>query len=74
MLPAAEWPAGWKASMVRADEHAVVWLVDQKQVPDSPLGLKATLAALADTAVVVINVGAFLKETLSRLARLREGA
>jgi hypothetical protein len=72
ILPAEAWPAGRKASMVRADDYAAVWLVDQQQYPDHPRGLKAALAALDDTAVVVINMGAFLKETMSRLARLLE--
>jgi len=73
VLLAAEWPAARKASMVPADEHVAVWLVDQKKVPDSPAGLRATLAALGDAAVVVINMGAFLKETLSPLSALRGG-
>ena len=73
VLPAAEWPAGRKASMVRADDYVVVWLVDEKKAPDKPMGLKATLAALADAVVVVINMGAFLKETLLRLTALRGG-
>ena len=58
--------------MVRADGYAAVWLVDQQQYPDHRRSLKAALAALDDTAVVVINMGAFLKETMSRLARLSE--
>jgi DNA-binding transcriptional MerR regulator len=72
VLPAAEWPTGRKASMVQTDDYVAVWLVDTKQVPDSPAGLRATLAALGDAAVVVINMGAFLKETLSPLSALRE--
>jgi hypothetical protein len=71
VLPTAEWPAGRKASMVRADDYVVVWLVDEKKAPDKPMGLRATLAALADAVVVAINMGAFLKETLSRLTALR---
>lgn len=73
VLLAAEWPAGREASMVPADDYIAVWLVDTKKVPDSPAGLRATLAALGDAAVVVINMGAFLKETLSPLSALREG-
>jgi DNA-binding transcriptional MerR regulator len=73
VLAAAEWPTERKASMVPADEYVAVWLVDQKKVPDSPAGLRATLGALGDAAVVVINMGAFLKETLLPLSALREG-
>jgi DNA-binding transcriptional MerR regulator len=73
VLSAAEWPTGRKASKVQADDYVAVWLVDTKQVPDSPTGLRATLAALGDAAVVVINLGAFLKETLSPLSALRGG-
>lgn len=73
VLPAAEWPANRKVSMVRADDYVVVWLVDEKKAPDKPAGLRATLAALADAAVVAINMGAFLNETLSRLSELRGG-
>ena len=72
VLPKEAWPAGRRASMVRSDDYAAVWLVDQQQHPDDSKGLRATLAALDDTAVTVINMGAFLKETLSRLARLVE--
>ena len=72
VLPAAAWPAGLKASMVRADDYAAVWLVDQQRYPDDPKGLRATLASLDDAAVMLINMGAFLKQTLSRLARLVE--
>ncbi len=71
-LPAAARPSGRQANIVRADDYLVVWLVDQEQHPDHPTGLKAMLAALGDTAVVVINMGAFLQETMSRLARLVE--
>jgi len=71
VLSAAEWAAGRKTSMVRADDYIAVWLIDEKKVPDSPTGLRATLAALGDAAVVVINMGAFLKETLSPLSALR---
>jgi len=73
VLPAPEWPAGRKASMVPADDYIAVWLVDTKKVPDSPAGLRATLAALGDAAVVVINLGAFLRDTLSPLRELRGG-
>lgn len=73
VLQAAEWPAGRKASTVQADDYMVVWLVDEKNAPDKPMGLRATLTALADTAVVAINMGTFLKETLSRLSALRGG-
>ena len=31
VLPAEAWPAGRKADIVRADDYAVVWLVDQQQ-------------------------------------------
>lgn len=73
VLSAAEWPTGRQASMVQADDYVAVWLVDTKQVPGSPTGLRATLAALGDAAVVVINLGAFLKETLTPLSALRGG-
>ena len=73
VLPAGEWPTGRKASTVQADDYVAVWLVDTKQVSDSPTGLRATLAALGDAAVVAINMGAFLKQTLSPLSALRGG-
>lgn len=72
VLPKAAWPAGRRASMVGLDDYAAIWLVDQQQHPDDSKGLRATLAALDDTAVTVINMGAFLKETWSRLARMLE--
>jgi len=72
VLPSAEWPSDRKASVVRADDYALVWLVDLQHTTESPQGLKATLAALGDAAVVVINMGAFLQETMSRLAHLAE--
>jgi DNA-binding transcriptional MerR regulator len=72
VLPAAAWPAGRKASTAHADDYIAVWLVDQQKKPDDPRGLKAALVALSDAAVVVINMGAFLNVTMSRLARLLE--
>lgn len=72
VLPAKAWPVGRKASMVHADEYVAVWLVDQQRHPDNPTGMRATLAALDDAVVVVINMGTFLKETMSRLTRLVE--
>jgi len=73
VLPAAAWPSGRMASMVRADDYAVVWVVDDHRHPDSPRGLQVTLATLGDTALVVINMGAFLQETMSRLSQIVEG-
>ena len=72
VVPAAAWPAGRRASMVCVGDYVAVWLVDQKQHPDDPRGLRATLATLGDAAVVLINMGVFLQETMTRLARLVE--
>jgi hypothetical protein len=72
VLLAADWPAGHRASIVRCDDYLAVWLVDEQRNADKPSGLRATLAALRDATVVVINMGAFLQETLSRLAQLSE--
>jgi DNA-binding transcriptional MerR regulator len=72
VLSAAEWPVGYKASMVRTDDYVALWLVDERHNTDKPRGLRATLAELRDATVVVINMGAFLQETLSRLAQLLE--
>jgi hypothetical protein len=72
VLSAAEWPVGYKASMVRTDDYVALWLVDERHNTDKPRGLRATLAALGDATVVVINMGAFLQETLFRLAQLLE--
>src|SRR5260370_22225548 len=33
VLPAAAWPAGRKANIVRADDYAVAWLADQQKYP-----------------------------------------
>lgn len=72
VLPAAEWPVGRRASMVRADDYTAVWLVDQHEYPDDHAGLRATLAELKDAAVVLINMGVFLQQTMSRLVGLSE--
>src|SRR5215470_9525212 len=40
VLPSAEWPSGRKASIVRNDDYALVWLVDQQHATESPRGLK----------------------------------
>lgn len=72
VLLAADSPAGYRASMVRCDDYIAVWLVDEQRNADKPRGLRATLAALKDATVVVINMGAFLQETMSRLRQLLE--
>lgn len=72
VLSGADWPTGHRASMVRCDDYIAVWLVDEQRNADKPRGLRASLAALRGATVVVINMGAFLRETLSRLTQLLE--
>jgi hypothetical protein len=72
VVPAADWPIGRKASMVRTDDYVAVWLIDEQRDADKPTGLRARLVELNDATVVLINMGAFLGETIARLILLAE--
>jgi len=67
---AADWPMGRKANMVRTDDYVAVWLVDEQRNADKSTGLRATIAALNDATLVLINLGAFLQEVFARLAQV----
>src|SRR5579862_5479514 len=68
---ADEWPSGRKGSLVRADAHVAVWIVDQISKPDAERGLRETLLALAGAPVIVVNMGKVLHDTITKLGQLK---
>lgn len=67
---AADWPAGRKGSLVRADAHLAVWIVDQISKPDAASGLRETLLALEGAPAIVLNMGKVLHDAITKLEKL----
>ena len=67
VVQANDWPAGRKGSLVPADAHIAVWLVDQISKPDADRGLRETLLALKDVPAVIVNMGRALHDTITKL-------